>query len=59
MFAVFFIVRGFPLSRTSHLSGAVIEFIMRISVVLPAPFGPSSPNMVPCGTFMLTLLSAR
>ena len=32
------------------MSGAVIAMIMRIVVVLPAPFGPSSPNIDPRGT---------
>jgi hypothetical protein len=56
---VFWCVRGLPFSRTSPLSGAVIELMMRIRVVLPAPLGPSSPNTDPRGTLMLTLLRAR
>ena len=59
MLAVSLSVSGLPLRNTSPLSGAVIELVIRISVVLPAPLGPSSPNMVPRGTLMLTLLSAR
>ena len=59
MLAVCFRVRGVLFSRTSPLSGAVIVLIMRISVVLPAPLGPSRPNMEPRGTLMLTSLSAR
>ena len=59
MLAVSLIVRGLPFRRTLPLSGAVIELIMRIRVVLPAPLGPRSPNMDPRGTLMLTLLSAR
>ena len=59
MLAVCFRVRGVLLSSTSPLSGAVIVLIMRISVVLPAPLGPSRPNMEPRGTLMLTSLSAR
>ena len=59
MLAVCCRVRGVLFSRTSPLSGAVIELIMRISVVLPAPLGPSSPNMEPRGTLMLTSLRAR
>ena len=59
MLAVCFRVRGVLLSSTSPLSGAVIVLIMRISVVLPAPLGPSRPNIEPRGTLMLTSLSAR
>lgn len=59
MLVVSLSVSGLPFRRISPLSGAVIELIMRIRVVLPAPLGPSSPNMVPRGTLMLTLLRAR
>ena len=59
MLAVSLSVRGLPFRMTSPLSGAVMALMMRISVVLPAPFGPSSPNTVPRGTLILTSLSAR
>ena len=34
---------GRPSKNTRPLSGAVIRLMMRINVVLPAPFGPSNP----------------
>src|SRR5438105_575728 len=40
-------VKGLPNIFTSPESGIVMPIIMRMVLVLPAPFGPSSPNMVP------------
>src|SRR5262245_24388381 len=39
-------------------SGAVMLTIMRMVVVLPAPFGPSKPNTLPARTFRLNSLTA-
>ncbi len=39
-------------------SGAVMFMIIRIVVVLPAPLGPSSPNIDPLGTFKERLSTA-
>src|SRR2546425_138109 len=39
-----------PMTRTSPSSGANMLTIIRIDVVLPAPFGPSNPKIVPCLT---------
>ena len=39
-----------PNNRMVPESGAVMLTIMRIVVVLPAPFGPSSPNTRPART---------
>ena len=39
-------------------SGSCSVAIVRINVDLPAPFGPSSPN-IPCGIVSVMLLSAR
>ena len=36
-----------PRTRISPSSGFVMFMIMRIVVVLPAPFGPRSPNVTP------------
>src|SRR6185312_13433631 len=41
------LVNGAPNIFTSPESGMVMPIIMRMVLVLPAPFGPSSPNMVP------------
>src|SRR3984893_13080983 len=41
---------GCPRIRMSPESGAVMAMIMRRVVVLPAPFGPRSPNIEPFGT---------
>src|SRR5262245_33598567 len=41
---------GCPRIRISPPSGAVMFMIIRIVVVLPAPFGPRSPNIAPRGT---------
>src|SRR5690606_7228630 len=39
-------------------SGPVMRVMMRMSVVLPAPLGPSRPNTLPGGTSMEISLSA-
>ncbi len=39
-------------------SGAVMFMIIRIDVVLPAPLGPSRPNIAPRGTFRDRLSTA-
>src|SRR5438105_2982933 len=36
-----------PCQRTTPASGSMMSSIMRIVVVLPAPFGPSNPNTAP------------
>ncbi len=41
---------GFPRIRISPESGAVMFMVIRIVVVLPAPLGPSRPNIEPFGT---------
>ena len=39
-----------PSSRISPADAAVRPSSMRMSVVLPAPFGPRNPNATPAGT---------
>ena len=41
---------GSPSSVIDPLSGAMMLRIIRIVVVLPAPFGPSRPYTLPVGT---------
>src|SRR5262252_6472661 len=50
---------GWPRIWMSPASGAVMFMIMRIVVVLPAPFGPRSPNIDPRGTASERLSTAR
>src|SRR5262252_598379 len=50
---------GWPRIWMSPASGAVMFMIMRIVVVLPAPFGPSKPNIAPLGTDRERLSTAR
>src|SRR6202041_161457 len=38
---------GLPNKLTDPESGTVIPIIIRIELVFPDPFGPSSPNIVP------------
>src|SRR3954464_13788454 len=40
-------LKGWPKTKTSPESGSVMPIIMRMVLVLPAPLGPSRPNMVP------------
>ena len=41
---------GRPSKSTCPASGPVMRVMIRISEVLPAPLGPSSPNTLPAGT---------
>ena len=43
-------VRAWPNTSICPESGAVMFMIMRRVEVLPAPFGPSRPKMLPAGT---------
>ena len=45
---------GAPRTVTSPLVGRASPRSMRISVVLPAPFGPRKPKAIPAGTCKLT-----
>src|SRR6185436_19253662 len=47
-----------PKSEMLPESGAVMLTIIRIVVVFPAPFGPSSPNTRPARTVRLSSLTA-
>ena len=50
--------KGWPSKVMVPLSGTVMRLMMRMSVVLPAPLGPSRPKTRPRGTLMLTPSSA-
>jgi hypothetical protein len=48
-----------PSIRTRPRSGRISVVSTRIKVVLPAPLGPSTPSVVPCGTRSSTPPNAR
>ena len=50
--------RGLPKSRISPESGAMMSMIIRMVVVLPAPFGPRRPKIEPGGTAIETPATA-
>jgi hypothetical protein len=47
-----------PPRLTSPLSGLDMPLIMAIAVVLPAPFGPSSPTVSPWAMLKLMAFTA-
>jgi hypothetical protein len=48
------LMMSWPATRPVPLVGTLNVVSIRVVVVLPAPFGPSRPSTVPCGTTKLT-----